>query len=40
VPALDADKRSLRYITFLTIGYMVARGLAQSGSRGNTRDND
>lgn len=29
VSALDA----LRYITFLTIGYMVARGLAKSGSR-------
>jgi hypothetical protein len=27
--ALDA----IRYITFLTIGYMVARGLAKSGSR-------
>ena len=24
---------ALRYITFLTIGYMVARGLAKSGSR-------
>jgi hypothetical protein len=29
--ALDA----LRYITFLSIGYMVARGLAKSGSREN-----
>lgn len=29
--ALDA----IRYITFLTIGYMVARGLAKSGSRDN-----
>ena len=27
--ALDA----LRFITYLTIGYMVARGLAKSGSR-------
>jgi hypothetical protein len=27
--ALDA----IRYITFLTVGYMVARGLAKSGSR-------
>ncbi len=27
--ALDA----LRYITYLTIGYMVARGLAKAGSR-------
>ena len=29
--ALDA----LQYITFLSIGYMVARGLAKSGSREN-----
>jgi hypothetical protein len=29
--ALDA----LRFITFLSIGYMVARGLAKSGSREN-----
>jgi uncharacterized membrane protein len=29
--ALDA----LQYITFLSIGYMVARGLAKSGSRKN-----
>ena len=29
--ALDA----LRYITFLSIGYMVARGLAKSGTREN-----
>ena len=33
-------EQALRYITFLTIGYMVARGLAKSGSRANTRDND
>ncbi len=26
---------ALRYITYLTIGYMVARGLAKSGSRYN-----
>ncbi|MBT0773184.1 hypothetical protein KIH74_29845 [Kineosporia sp. J2-2] len=26
---------ALRYITYLTIGYMVARGLAKSGSRDN-----
>ncbi len=32
-------EQALRYITFLTIGYMVARGLAKSGTRGNTRDN-
>ena len=30
----------MRYVTFLTIGYMIARGLAKSGSRSNTRDND
>jgi hypothetical protein len=24
---------AIRYITFLTIGYMIARGLAKSGSR-------
>jgi len=24
---------ALRYITFLTIGYMIARGLAKAGSR-------
>jgi hypothetical protein len=29
--ALDA----IRYITYLTIGYMIARGLAKSGSRDN-----
>ena len=29
--ALDA----MRYITYLSIGYMVARGLAKSGSREN-----
>ena len=33
-------EQALRYITFLTIGYMIARGLAKSGSRGNTHDND
>ncbi len=33
-------EQALRYITFLTIGYMIARGLAKSGTRGNTRDND
>lgn len=31
--------QALRYITFLTIGYMVARGLAKSGSR-DTYDDD
>lgn len=29
VSALDA----IRYITYLTIGYMIARGLAKAGSR-------
>ena len=33
-------EQALRYITFLSIGYMIARGLAKSGSRGTTRDND
>src|SRR3954447_7003835 len=33
-------EQSLRYITFLTIGYMVARGLAKSGARGNPNDRD
>ena len=33
-------EQALRYITFLTIGYMIARGLAKSGTRGNARDND
>ena len=32
-------EQALRYVTFLTIGYMVARGLAKSGSRSTTRDN-
>lgn len=27
-------EQAIRYITFLTIGYMLARGLAKSGSRG------
>lgn len=33
-------EQALRYITFLTIGYMIARGLAKSGTRGNAGDND
>lgn len=33
-------EQALRYITFLTIGYMIARGLAKSGSRGRVSDND
>lgn len=35
----SADQ-ALRYITFLTIGYMIARGLAKSGTRGNNNDHD
>lgn len=31
-------EQALRYITFLTIGYMVARGLAKSGSRAHQDD--
>jgi hypothetical protein len=31
-------EQALRYITFLTIGYMVARGLAKAGSRGRVSD--
>ncbi len=34
--AVDA----IRYITYLTIGYMVARGLAKSGSRDFYDDRD
>lgn len=33
-------EQALRYITFLTIGYMVARGLAKSGSRDTYDDRD
>ena len=33
-------EQALRYITFLTIGYMIARGLAKSGTRGRDRDDD
>ena len=31
-------EQALRYITFLTIGYMVARGLAKSGTRGHANN--
>ena len=31
--------QALQYVTFLTIGYMVARGLAKSGSRNRNDDN-
>jgi hypothetical protein len=33
-------EQALRYITFLTIGYMIARGLAKSGTRGSNNDHD
>lgn len=33
-------EQALRYITFLTIGYMVARGLAKSGTRAHNDDRD
>lgn len=33
-------EQALRYITFLTIGYMIARGLAKSGSRGRVNHDD
>ena len=33
-------EQALRYITFLTIGYMIARGLAKSGTRGTNNDHD
>jgi hypothetical protein len=32
-------EQALRYITFLTIGYMVSRGLAKAGSREPYTDN-
>ena len=32
--------QALQFITYLTIGYMVARGLAKSGNRGRSYDND
>ena len=32
--------QALQYITFLTIGYMVARGLAKSGTRSRHVDID
>jgi hypothetical protein len=31
--------QALQYVTFLSIGYMVARGLAKSGSRSGSGDN-
>jgi hypothetical protein len=32
--------QALQFVTFLTIGYMLARGLAKSGNRGRSYDND
>ncbi|MCQ1946738.1 MULTISPECIES: hypothetical protein [unclassified Arthrobacter] len=31
--------QAMQYITFLTVGLMVARGLAKSGHRGNNNHN-
>lgn len=31
-------EQALRYITFLTIGYMIARGLAKAGTRAHSED--
>lgn len=31
-------EQALRYITFLTIGYMISRGLAKAGSRNSSSD--
>lgn len=33
-------EQALRYITFLTIGYMISRGLAKAGTRGHDDHND
>lgn len=33
-------EQAMRYITFLTIGYMIARGLAKSGSRHHDAGHD
>ena len=32
--------QAMQYLTFLTIGYMLARGLAKSGSHSRSSDND
>ena len=32
--------QALQYVTFLTIGYMLARGLAKSGTCSRSYDND
>jgi hypothetical protein len=31
-------EQALRYITYLTIGYMISRGLAKAGSRSRSAD--
>lgn len=31
-------EQALRYLTFLTIGYMISRGLAKVGSRGSSTE--
>jgi hypothetical protein len=31
-------EQALRYITILTVGYMLARGLAKSGTRGHDHE--
>jgi hypothetical protein len=36
----SSAEHALRYITFLTIGYMVARGLAESGTHGGSNAHD
>jgi hypothetical protein len=33
-------EQALRFITFLTIGYMISRGLAKSGTRAHSSNND
>ena len=33
-------EQALRYITFLTIGYMIARGLAKAGTRSHQDDHN
>lgn len=38
VDAFDASQ-AMQYITWLTVGFMVARGLAKSGNRGRINNN-
>ena len=33
-------KQAWLYVTILTVGYMISRGLAESGSRDRTRDDN